>query len=101
MGRRGAAGSGMDLALRVQQGRQCCLSCGLRDRVSPSAGGAVRGSAMLGGTILHLPLGLWLSVLGGALIMMLGSLLVLTLWAYRAATTPRHGVFDAPRLGDA
>lgn len=24
----------------------------------------------------------------------------LTLWAYRAATSPRHGVFDAPRLGD-
>lgn len=27
--------------------------------------------------------------------------LCVTFWAYRAATSPRHGVFDAPRLGDA
>jgi alpha-beta hydrolase superfamily lysophospholipase len=45
---------------------------------------------------------LWLAlavglVLGLALLAGLG----LTLWAYRAATHPRHGVFDAPRLGDA
>jgi len=38
--------------------------------------------------------------LGATLLTLLGSLVALALWAAHAATTPRHGVFDAPRLGD-
>lgn len=40
-------------------------------------------------------------MLGGLLVLLLGSLFALTLWASHAATNPRHSVFDAPRLGDA
>jgi alpha-beta hydrolase superfamily lysophospholipase len=48
-----------------------------------------------------LSLVLWGCISLLALLGLFGALgAVLTYWAYRAATMPRHGVFDAPRLGD-
>ncbi len=45
---------------------------------------------------------LWLGLTAClVLVLMLLAGLGMTLWAYRAATHPHHGVFDAPRLGDA
>jgi alpha-beta hydrolase superfamily lysophospholipase len=45
---------------------------------------------------------LWFAGVAGVLLaMVLLAGLVMTVWAYRAATHPCHGVFDAPRLGDA
>src|SRR5689334_16250312 len=44
----------------------------------------------------------WLSLAVGLLLLAaLAAGLAMTVWAYRAATHPRHGEFDAPRMGDA